>query len=101
MREQMCVIIGMHYLIYISIFFAVLDCLLVYMLHPLSCRMCASLNASLLRGGVVCKRAQIGGTALIRAATCGHAECTRLLLEAGADKDAQDKVCVGHRSPLH
>ena len=54
----------------------------------------ASFGASLLCGGVAWKREQIGGTALIRATTCGQAECTRLLLEAGADKDAQDKVCV-------
>ncbi len=39
--------------------------------------------------------AQVGGTALIRAATQGHAECVRLLLDVGADKDAQDKVHFG------
>jgi hypothetical protein len=37
-------------------------------------------------------REQVQGTALIRAAAQGETECVRVLLEAGADKDAQDKV---------
>jgi hypothetical protein len=36
-------------------------------------------------------RAQGGSTALIRAAG-GHADSVRLLLDAGADKDAKDDV---------
>ncbi len=35
---------------------------------------------------------QSGRTALIFAAQNGHAECVRLLLEVGADKDAVDNV---------
>jgi hypothetical protein len=37
-------------------------------------------------------RAQNGWTALICAATNGHADCVRLLLDAGADKEAKDSV---------
>ena len=36
--------------------------------------------------------AQYGWTALIRAAESGHVDCTRLLLDAGADKDAKNNV---------
>jgi ankyrin repeat protein len=36
---------------------------------------------------------QLGYTALIFAAAKGHAECVRLLLEGGADKNWSDKVC--------
>ena len=36
---------------------------------------------------------QLGYTALIKAAKNGHIECVRLLLDAGADKDAADQVC--------
>ena len=35
---------------------------------------------------------QGGYTALMRAATQGHADCTRLLIDAGADKDATSNV---------
>jgi hypothetical protein len=35
---------------------------------------------------------QFGDTALIRAAWHGHAECVRLLIDAGADKDAKSNV---------
>lgn len=38
--------------------------------------------------------AQDGCTALIRAARNGHTECARLLLDAGAVKEAKDKVCI-------
>ncbi len=38
------------------------------------------------------RRAQSGSTALILAAGSGHADCARLLLDAGADKEATDKV---------
>ena len=39
------------------------------------------------------RRAQMsGGTALIYAAHEGHADCARLLLDAGADKEAKDPV---------
>jgi hypothetical protein len=37
--------------------------------------------------------AQRNRTALIWAATNGYADCVRLLLGAGADKNAKDKVC--------
>ena len=36
---------------------------------------------------------QCGSTALIRAAMCGSADDVRLLLSAGADKEAKNKVC--------
>ena len=35
---------------------------------------------------------QTGSTALIQAAERGRADCVRLLLDAGADKNAHDKV---------
>ena len=38
--------------------------------------------------------AQKGSTPLIDAAASGHADCVRLLLEAGAQKDAKDSVCI-------
>jgi hypothetical protein len=48
--------------------------------------------------GVVCgtfgSYAQDGRTALMRAANNGHADCVRLLLDAGANKNAKDRVCV-------
>ena len=37
-------------------------------------------------------RAQFGATALMRAADNGRADCMRLLLDAGADKNAKDRV---------
>ncbi len=37
-------------------------------------------------------RAQCGDTALTRAAAKDHSDCLRLLLEAGADKDAKNEV---------
>ncbi len=41
------------------------------------------------------RRAQNGWTALIYTAAQGHAECARLLLDAGADTEAKDRtVCV-------
>ncbi len=39
---------------------------------------------------------QLGWAALIYAAESGHAECARLLIDAGADKDAKNDVRVGH-----
>ena len=36
--------------------------------------------------------AQYGNTALILASQAGHADCARLLLDAGADKEATDVV---------
>jgi hypothetical protein len=36
--------------------------------------------------------AQYGSTALMNAASGGHADCARLLLDAGADKNATDNV---------
>ncbi len=38
---------------------------------------------------------QTGWTALMRAAARGHADCARLLIDAGADKDARNNVRVG------
>ena len=38
------------------------------------------------------RRAQIGFTALMWAAVNGRADCARLLLDAGADNNAADKV---------
>jgi ankyrin repeat protein len=37
---------------------------------------------------------QYGWTALIFAADGGHADCARLLIDAGADKEAKDSVRV-------
>ncbi len=37
---------------------------------------------------------QLGATALISAASEGHTECVYLLVEDGADKDAQDHVRI-------
>ncbi len=37
---------------------------------------------------------QDGCTALLRAAESGHADCVRLLLDAGADKNAKNRVRV-------
>ena len=42
-------------------------------------------------------RAQGRWTALIYAAAEGHADCVRLLLDAGADKDAKDQVRASGR----
>ena len=38
---------------------------------------------------------QNGSTALMYAAVYGHTDCVRLLIDAGADKDAKDWVRVG------
>jgi hypothetical protein len=38
---------------------------------------------------------QVGTTALMSAAQRAHAECVRVLLEAGANKHATDKVRCG------
>lgn len=38
---------------------------------------------------------QFGGTVLIRAAQLGYTDCVRMLLEAGADTGAKEKVCLG------
>ena len=38
--------------------------------------------------------AQNGKTALIQAALTGKADCVRILLDAGADKEAKDTVRV-------
>ena len=72
----------------------------MYMMHLCSC------YAHLPSLGVVCMHfdpswsvvtsdaqcAQIGCTALIFAAENGHADCVRLLLDAGADTNAQNIV---------
>jgi hypothetical protein len=41
---------------------------------------------------------QDGSTALMRAVDDGHAECVRLLIDAGADKDAMNMVRVSRCS---
>ena len=43
---------------------------------------------------IVYIHAQDGVTALISAAYAGRTDCVRLLLDVGADKNAQDKVSV-------
>ncbi len=43
-------------------------------------------------GGTLEMHAQNGRTALFYAAIKGHAECVRLLLDAGADKEAKNNV---------
>ena len=45
-----------------------------------------------LIGTLILAWAQVGWTALIRAAANGHADCARLLLDAGAVKSAADVV---------
>jgi ankyrin repeat protein len=40
---------------------------------------------------------QFQETALMRAAEKGNIDCMRLLIDAGANKDAKNRVCV----PLH
>jgi ankyrin repeat protein len=37
---------------------------------------------------------QDGETALMCAAAEGHTDCARLLIDAGADKEAKNKVCT-------
>ena len=41
---------------------------------------------------VLTRRAQDGNTALMEAATYNHADCARVLLNAGADMEKADKV---------
>jgi hypothetical protein len=38
-------------------------------------------------------KSQSSSTPLVDAAQYGHAECVRLLLESGAEKEAKDNVC--------
>ena len=45
-----------------------------------------------LKWGPLRRRAQYGMTALIGAGWLGRADCARLLLDAGADKNAKDEV---------
>jgi ankyrin repeat protein len=40
------------------------------------------------------EHAQAGWTALIFAAANGHVDCARLLIDAGADKNAKNQVCL-------
>ncbi len=39
---------------------------------------------------------QSGSTALFLASDAGHTECVRLLIDAGADKEAKDQVLIGY-----
>ena len=57
------------------------------------CRCVCLLWATAL--SVVSSHAQFGFTALIGAAGGGHSDCVRLLLDAGADKNATDEVRAG------
>ncbi len=51
------------------------------------------LTAAVTHVGHIWRRAQLGGrTALMCAAENGHADCVRLMLDAGADKNAVDEV---------
>ena len=55
---------------------------------------CAFSNAAWLRlENCVSVQKQHGDTALIMTASSGRLENMRMLLEAGANKDAKDKVC--------
>ena len=44
------------------------------------------------RGIYICANTQFGLTPLIWAALKGHADCVRVLVEAGADMDGKDNV---------
>ncbi len=55
--------------------------------------LCACCDTTTIwRACVTHTRAQSGYTALIRAAENGHVDCARLMLDAGVDKNAKDKV---------
>ena len=69
---------------YFGIYFSVYLCLLDYQ----------SCYRRMLRNSVICQLFQWGCTALIRAAMHGSADCARLLIDAGADKNAKDNVRV-------
>ncbi len=47
----------------------------------------------------------LGSTALMTAAEKGHADCVRLLVDVGADKEAKDNVrdmfCPKHRVSMY
>ncbi len=64
--------------------------------------MSGALCLSLRVGDIVAfdQGVQRGRTALIWAATEGKADCVRLLLDAGADKEATDEVRVDRRLSL-
>ena len=48
-----------------------------------------------MRGGTLAAHAQLdGSTALIWAARYGHAECMRILMDAGADMNVQNEVRI-------
>ena len=58
--------------------------------------MCAQIVFAQLMFAVVCEAyTQRGTTALIVAAQEGRTDCVRLLLDAGADKNALSEVLVG------
>ena len=44
-------------------------------------------------GGSLMRQMQSGRSVLMHAARLGHIDCVRVLVEAGADKEAKDKVC--------
>jgi ankyrin repeat protein len=47
---------------------------------------------------VCCSSVQDQQTALILAARCNHDECVKVLLEAGADVNAEDVVSISDNS---
>ena len=51
-------------------------------------------GAWVLHGVGECNTWQLGWTALMHAASKGRADCVRLLIDAGADKEAKDNVRV-------
>ena len=77
-----------------AVFFA------LYLSFSLSLSLCSRIffRTFTLSGALVVRAAaksdsQDGSTALICAASKGHTECARLLIDAGADTDATNKVC--------
>jgi hypothetical protein len=61
-----------------------------FLCDALYCAICVHVMVSFVDTGE--SNSQDGFTALIRAATSGYAECARLLIDAGADKDAKENV---------
>jgi hypothetical protein len=76
--------------------FAAVFFLVVFIKFPVSVSSCFLSEFSIWRSRCVHggeSNSQDGSTPLILAARNGRADCARLLLEAGADRDATNKVC--------